>query len=302
MTGLSALVLALTHAATLTAPTADAPLHLRDDFATASPWTLDLNLHADRLGLDNRGSAWRASLAQSARQPPRAGAAAQPAATPATAAPASDTETAGPAADAAPAETPAAEAPAEACDIDCETCRDDDRLARYVTRNRGRTLRTHRAFAIAAWSTMLVTEVLGTIQMVNQPTWFGDGACSSNPEAFGCHNSSTITGMHEFFAISTTALYTTAGVLAVAAPDPENASVGDGEAESTLRLHKVMAYIHGGGMILLPLLGILTAHPQILGINEGVAGDFSRAMRTIHTVVGYTTFAALTFSGYLELF
>lgn len=299
MTGLSTLVLALTHA--VAAPSADAPLQLRDDFSAASPWTLDLNLHAERFGLDNRGSAWRTHLAQSARRAATPDAAAPAAATPATAAPAAQGETAGPASDAASGES-TGEAAAEQCDIDCETCRDDDRLARYVTRNRGRTLRTHRAFAIAAWSTMLVTEVLGTIQAVNQPTWFGDGACSSNPEAFGCHNSSTITGMHEFFAITTTALYTTAGVLAVAAPDPENASEGDGEAERTLRLHKVFAYIHGAGMILLPVLGILSAHPQILGINENVQGDFSRAMRTIHTVVGYSTFAALTFSGYLELF
>lgn len=190
---------------------------------------------------------------------------------------------------------------AEACDVDCETAHEDAQLARYVVRSRGRILRTHRAFAIAAWSAMVVTEVLGTIQAVNQPTWFGDGACTGNPEAFGCHQSSMITALHETFAITTTALYTTAAILAIAAPDPEAASVGAGLAERTLRLHKTMAWVHGVGMVLLPLLGVVTAHPQILGISQEAQGDFSRGMRTVHTVIGYSTFAALTFSAWLEL-
>lgn len=210
---------------------------------------------------------------------------------------------------AAPAASPPAEAAAEstggggseACDIDCETAQEDARMARYVTHRRRQLLRTHRAFAIAAWSGMLITEVLGTIQAVNQPTWFGDGACTSNPEAFGCHQSSMITGLHETFAITTTALYSTAAILAIAAPDPESASVGDGHSERTLRLHKTMAWVHGVGMVLLPLLGIVTAHPQILGISQEAQGDFSRAMRTVHTVIGYSTFAALTFSAWIEL-
>lgn len=210
---------------------------------------------------------------------------------------------------ATPAAAPAADAPAEttggggseACDVDCETAREDARMAHYVMHRRAQLLRTHRAFAIAAWSGMLVTEVLGSIQAFNQPTWFGDGACTSDPEAFGCHQSSMITGLHETFAITTTALYTTAAILAVAAPDPESAAVGDGHAERTLRLHKTMAWVHGVGMVLLPLLGIVTAHPQILGISQEAQGDFSRAMRTVHTVVGYSTFAALTFSAWLEL-
>jgi hypothetical protein len=207
-----------------------------------------------------------------------------------------------------PTAPPAAPGPAaettgggEACDVDCETAREDARLARLIMRNRARTLRAHRAVAIAAWSSMLVAEVLGTVQAVNQPTWFGDGACTGSPEAFGCHQSSLITGLHETFAITTTALYTTAAILAVAAPDPDDAAVGDATAPRTLRLHKAMAWVHGVGMVLLPLMGIVTAHPQILGLSQEAQGDFGRAMRTVHTVVGYSTFAALTFSAWLEL-
>jgi hypothetical protein len=206
----------------------------------------------------------------------------------------------------APAVAPSPECPTaatgEACDIDCDTCRESDRMARYVLHRRTSLLRTHRAFAIAAWSTLLVTELFGTIQAVNQDTWFGRGNCASDPGAFGCHQSSLITGLHETMAFVTVGLYTTAAAVAIAAPDPENASEGEGTAPSTLRLHKAMAWVHGIGMILLPILGVASVAPQIFGVsNSESRADFTRAMRSVHAIVGYTTFAALTFSAYLEL-
>lgn len=268
MIGLTALVLLWTHGLGTPSLTA-APV-----FAPPNAATSELSLRADRLGLDRPRDGWRSFVGQ----------------------------TGAPAAEEAPAATSAdTPSPATTCDLDCETAQEDARLARYVLRRRARLLRVHRAFAIAAWSALLVTEVLGTIQAVNQPTWFGDGACSRDPEAFGCHQSSLITGLHETFAFTTTALYTTAGILAVAAPDPENAADGDGRAPRTLRLHKTLAWVHGAGMILLPLLGVITAHPQIVGVSPDAQADFGRAMRTVHAVVGYTTFAALSFSAYLEL-
>jgi len=148
-----------------------------------------------------------------------------------------------------------------------------------------------------------VTEALGTIQAINQDTWFGRGNCASDPHAFACEQYSLVQGLHETFAFTTTALYVTAGVFAIAAPDPENASQGDGTAERTLRLHKAMAYVHGVGMVLLPLLGILSIRPDIIGITGNEArADFGRALRSVHTILGFTTFAALTFSGALEIF
>jgi hypothetical protein len=194
-----------------------------------------------------------------------------------------------------------AEAP-EQCDIDCETARESDRHARYVFRQRGRVLRTHRAFGIAAWSSMLVTQALGTILAINQDTWFGRGACQSNPDAFGCYQNSFITGMHLGFAFVTTGLYTTAGVIAATAPDPENAAEGDDPAPRTLRQHKWLAWVHGAGMVVLPILGILSTRPQIFGINdEETRADFTRATRSLHLITGYATFAALTWAGILEL-
>ncbi len=267
MVGLAALALAWTHSLALTVTP---PGGAVGGLSRPVP---EVSLRVDRLGLDRPPGGWRPFVAQNA-----------------TASGVTPTESS--------ADTPS---PATTCDLDCETAQEDARLARYVQRRRARLLRTHRAFAIAAWSTMLVTEVLGTIQAVNQPTWFGDGACSHDPEAFGCHQSSLLTGLHETFAFTTTALYTTAGILAVAAPDPDNAAEGDGRAPRTLRLHKTLAWVHGAGMILLPLLGVITAHPQIVGVSPSAQADFGRAMRTVHAGVGFVTFAALSVSAYLEL-
>jgi|GEM_PF-877722 hypothetical protein len=256
-----------------------AALALQGDAAAPSAWSMDVGLRLTRYGLDGgmqRRNRW---LAQSATRSTDA----TPA--PATAAPA-------PAASTEPPAAPEAAA-CETCDIDCETCRESDRQARYVMRRRASLLRTHRAFGIAAWSSLLVTEALGTILAINRPTWFGDGACASDPSAFGC-GSGTMGALHLASSFLTTGLYATAGILAIAAPDPDSASVGDDQASSTLRLHKTLAWVHGAGMILMPILGIIGAR-----ISDP---DVGRAFRTVHTGVGYATFAALSWAMYLELF
>jgi hypothetical protein len=194
------------------------------------------------------------------------------------------------------------------CDVDCETCHDAERVARYALRRREANLRVHRGFALAAWGGLAVTEVLGTILAINKQTWFGGGNCASASGGiggdFGC--GSGLVSLHETFAFITTGLYTTAGVIAATAPDPDHASVGDDPASGRLRLHKSLAWVHGAGMILLPLLGVLAANPQMLGLDPstdpGTVRDFQSAMRSVHTIVGYTTFAAFSFSAALELF
>lgn len=259
------------------------------------PVILDARLHADVVDVAVAGAHLRGGTFALPQPVARAApAAAQPAATqPAAAQPAA----AQPA-----AAQPACPSAGESCSIDCATCQESEQLARTVMRHRERSLRTHRAFALAAWGSMLVTEVLGTIQLVNQDTWFGRGACASDPGAFACRQSSLVTGLHEGFAFTTVGLYLTAGVIAASAADPEHAAEGEGRAQSRLRLHKTMAWIHGAGMVLLPILGIVSAFPQIVGATTDEArADVGRAMRTIHGIVGYTTFAALTFSGVLEL-
>lgn len=195
------------------------------------------------------------------------------------------------------------------CEIGCESCREYDLQARDVLRRRRQLLNAHRAFAIASWSSLLVTGVLGTISAINQDTWFGTGACASgrpDDAILGSYGCSGLRSLHLTFAFLTTGLYVTSGVLALAAPDPERASSGDDGAARRLRLHKALTWVHATGMILMPLLGILAASPEIV-MGDGADGaaarqDFSRAMRSVHEVVGYTTFAALTTAAVVEFF
>lgn len=259
-------------------------LALHGDAAAPSAWNLDVSLRVRRFGLDAGPTLRNRWLAQAATRATDATPATPAAANAAVRAAATET----------PAASPAASEPAacESCDIDCETCRESDRQARYVLRRRASILRTHRIFGIAALASLVVTEALGTIQAINRPTWFGDGVCATDPSAFGC-GSNLLGTLHQASAFLTTGLYTTAGILAVAAPDPDNASVGTDRASSTLRLHKTLAWVHAAGMIAMPILGIVGAN-----VSDPEVG---RAFRTIHTGVGYVTLVALSWAMYLEL-
>ncbi len=260
-------------------PNAPTPtLRLDPAVAAPSPWSLQLALRSDAFGIDTATPGANHALAQAA-----------------TAASATNPPTPEAAGGSAPA-------CAEECDIDCETCRESDRQARYVMRRRARTLRTHRAFAFAAWGSLLVTEVFGTIHLLNQASWFGDGACRTSPDRFGCGDTyNLVSGLHQTFAFTTAGLYTAAGVIAATAPDPDNASVGNDLAARTLRRHKTLAWVHAAGMVLMPILGVLSANPDLVGVSDEGRDGFVRGMRSVHALVGYTTFAAFTAAGILEL-
>lgn len=194
-----------------------------------------------------------------------------------------------------------------ACELDCERAREADRHARYVFSQRASVLRAHRVVGLVAWGSMLVTEVFGTLQLVNQPTWFGGGECAhwatygAGADApFGCGSSrDTLAGLHEAFAIATVGLYATSAVLAVAAPDPDDAAGGSNRAASRLRLHRALGWVHAAGMIVMPFLGLLSVRPQALGLTP--SESLQSSLRTVHAVVGYMTFAAFTVSTVIEL-
>lgn len=200
--------------------------------------------------------------------------------------------------------TPVAVAPAEVggvCEISCEQCRENDAQARDVLRRRQRAISMHRAFAVATWSSLLVTEVFGTIAALNQDTWFGRGPCASgrpDEAIFGRYGCSGIQSVHLTFSFLSTGLYATTGVLAATAPDPERVGEGDSARARRLRVHRALTWVHAAGMILMPILGVLAANPEVVfGAGDGSEAeraDFSRAMRSMHQIVGYTTFGAYT--------
>ena len=87
-------------------------------------------------------------------------------------------------------------------------------------------------------------------------------------------------------------------MLAAAAPDPEHVSEGSDTHARRLRVHRALTWVHATGMILLPILGVLASNPEVIlgdsADNAASRADLSRAMRSVHQIVGYTTFGAYT--------
>lgn len=186
-----------------------------------------------------------------------------------------------------------------ACEISCLACRQADQQARELLRRRRSATSLHRAFALATWGSMLVTEVFGTIEALNADTWFARGPCASgrgDEAILGSYGCSGARAMHLTFTLLSTGLYATAGVLAAAAPDPERVSEGSDSRARRLRVHRALTWVHAAGMILLPILSVLASNPEVVvGTGADAAGtreDLSRAMRSVRQIVGYTTFGA----------
>jgi hypothetical protein len=162
----------------------------------------------------------------------------------------------------------------------------------------------HRAFGIATWGAMLVTAVLGTIQYYNL-YGFGagpdDNPCVTGDAIFGQDQCWGQPWAHRIAAMTTTALYGTTFALSFALPDPLNASEGDGEYAERLRIHKVLRWVHFGGMLAQIFLGFATAQ-NWFGIDRANDYEAQRALATIHQGIGWATFGVLTAAGAIMVF
>ena len=78
------------------------------------------------------------------------------------------------------------------------------------------------------------------------------------------------------------------GFLALAIPGPVG-NVG----KRARPWHRALTYVHLGGIVLQPILGLVSAFPQVIGVRGAAPDDrFPRDTRTIHVGVGYLTAAA----------
>jgi hypothetical protein len=151
------------------------------------------------------------------------------------------------------------------------------------------------------WSTagaLVATTTLGTMAAINQPTAFGDGQCQTGHAVLGIYGCDRgLSTLHGTSGVLSATLYTANGVLALAIPGPEG-NVG----KSALPWHRALTYVHLGGMVLQPVLGLVSAFPQVIGVRNTAPGDpFPRNMRTIHVCLGYVTTAAFLTTLALEL-
>jgi len=179
----------------------------------------------------------------------------------------------------------------------------------YVTklRKRAKIAKIHRTLGIATWAMTGVAVIAGTVQYRNLygvplSTKLGDTPCVQGK---GWPNQAQCSGTPWFHAItgfSAGALYFSTLSLAILMPDPDNASEGNSQFGKTLRTHKLLRWVHLGGMISQMLIGTMIANPGLTGLDR--ANDYStlKMLAGVHLATGYITLGALSYAGTIMLF
>ena len=170
-----------------------------------------------------------------------------------------------------------------------------------LTPEGSRIARVRRWERALKWSTagaLVVTSTLGTLAAINQPTAFGDGRCLTGGPVLGTYGCDRgLSTLHGSSAILSATLYTADGVLALSLPGPQG-----NVREAARPWHRALTFVHLGGMVLQPALGLVSAFPQVIGVRGKAASDpFPRNLRTTHVVLGYVTTAAFLATLVLEL-
>lgn len=179
--------------------------------------------------------------------------------------------------------------------------------AQYVedTRERNSLVKWHKPLGIATWGAMTATVVLGTIQYYNLYGFFDgrdDNPCVRGDAVFGQSQCSGTPWPHLGAAALTTGLYIGTGTLAALMPDPDDLSEGPGKFARTVRMHKLLRWVHLGGMVAQTVLGIFVANPGLIGMDRANDYDTLQALATVHLAAGYVTYGALTWAGSLMVF
>lgn len=158
----------------------------------------------------------------------------------------------------------------------------------------------HSVLQKTGLTTLAVTGVLGFGLMVNRPTLFGDGRCQDpNGEpvfgrGFGCGMAASLT--HFAFAATTLGLFVASEVVAATMENSpyDTASPGRADAERALR------GVNIGLFAVQPVLGLIAAHPGLIGIPAANQAMFSRVLRTVHFGVGLGAAAGYTVNAALQ--
>ncbi|ERR1035437_279617 len=116
--------------------------------------------------------------------------------------------------------------------------------------------------------------LLTTIPLAATLISSGGASCKTN-----CSNS-TGTDFHASLGTVTVGMYAATAYYAIAAP-----KIHGTEKKGAIRWHEGLAWIHGPGMILTPILGVMA-------LNQQNNGQKVHGIASAHAVVAYTTAAA----------
>jgi hypothetical protein len=181
---------------------------------------------------------------------------------------------------------------------------DDDADYEAQIKRRNALIKVHRPLGLATWGTMTVTLALGIIQYYNLYGFFadqGDNPCVKGSAVFGQGQCSGTPWPHLIAAGVTTGLYAATFTVSLMMPDPDDLSSGKGEFASTLRMHKLLRWVHFGGMLAQLVLGIVIAN-DIGGLDRANDYDTLQTLATVHLATGLITYGALTWAGALMTF
>jgi hypothetical protein len=175
---------------------------------------------------------------------------------------------------------------------------------RAQVKKRNSIAKLHRPFGIATWAAMTFTVAAGFIQYYNLYGFFADqgsNPCVQGDAIFGQGQCTGTPWIHGAAAGVTTVLYGTTFALSLMMPDPDDLAHTKGEFASRLRTHKILRWVHLGGMIAQIVLGIALAN-DITGLDR--ANDYGtlQALATVHMATGLITLGALTWAGALMTF
>jgi hypothetical protein len=170
-----------------------------------------------------------------------------------------------------------------------------DELAQQA-RRRDKLRVYHRSMGITTWVSFASTMAIGTMRYANV-VGFGEPLCAEGNtpilgRSYGCGDGLRI--QHLVSASFTTASYISTRTLAALMPDPYDAAGGDSSAARRLRIHRALSWVHLAGMIAMPILGFATSATDDPHTRDTLA--------TVHLVVGYSTFAAISGAASLMIF
>lgn len=150
--------------------------------------------------------------------------------------------------------------------------------------------RLHRTLSLVTTGSLLVTGALGTLTAINAGTAFEPGRCDSGTPLFGNYGCESLHIVHGASAILSLVLYTATAV--------QGLPLGLSQSEGPL--YRILSYVHLVGIVLQPVLGLITSYPQIIGVHPEAQEHFGDVLRTVHIGVGYVTVAAYATTTVLE--
>ena len=165
--------------------------------------------------------------------------------------------------------------------------------------------KVHRPLGLATWGAMTVTVALGFIQYYNLYGFFadqGDNPCVKGDAIFGQDTCTGLPWPHALAAGVTTGLYAATFTVSLMMPDPDDLAHTKGAFGDTLRMHKLLRWVHFGGMLAQIALGIVIANGDSFGLDR--ANDYAtlQTLATVHLATGLVTYGALTWAGALMTF